>query len=106
MYVMQVQIMAKLVILLNLVVQFNAKADQISCPILQCNDPYEGNGELDKSHYDLCWKVEEEQPMKIMNVYSCDWYKSNSKSKLNAGAARQCDFSPSMSEFAWLDELT
>ena len=44
--------------------------------------------------------------MKIMNVYSCDWYKSNSKSKLNAGAARQCDFSPSMSEFAWLDELT
>lgn len=75
-------------------------ADMISCPVLQCTEPDLG-GAVD---YDLCWKVEEAQPMKIMRAYQCDWYIANEKSNLEIDAVSTCDFSTATNEFAWVNE--
>ena len=88
--------------LLMLMMGFVVKADKISCPILQCDDPILGG----PINYDLCWKVDETQPMTIMKSHSCDWYIANEKSNLEAGLVSTCDFSATNGEFAWVDELT
>jgi len=79
-----------------------SRAAKISCPILQCDDPLL-NGPIE---YDLCWKVEEVQPMRVIRSYDCDWYIGNEKSNLKEGVTSTCDFSVKSGEFAWINELT
>ena len=45
-----------------------SNADTISCPILQCNEPYTGNSDVEIEK-DMCWTVEETQPMKVMRSH-------------------------------------
>ena len=77
-------------------------ADKISCPLLQCDPPQLGG----KITYDLCWKVDETQPMTIMKSHDCEWYIANEKSNLEVDVISTCDFSAQNGEFAWVDELT
>lgn len=77
-------------------------AETISCPVLTCTEPDLG-GAVD---YDLCWKVEETQPMTIMRAYQCDWYIANDKSNLDLDVTSTCDFSATNGKFAWVDEST
>jgi len=78
------------------------EAEKIACPVLQCSDPLL-DGPID---YDLCWKVEENQPMTIMKSHDCEWYIGNEKSNLEVDVISTCDFSATNGEFAWVDELT
>ena len=50
-----------------------SNADTISCPILQCNEPYLGNTDTEIEK-DMCWTVEENQPMEVMRSHECSWY--------------------------------
>ena len=79
------------------------KAEKIACPILQCSDPLL-DGPID---YDLCWKVEDNQPMTIMKSHDCVWYIGNEKSNLEVDVISTCDFTAHEDGgFAWVDELT
>lgn len=78
------------------------RAESIACPKLICGDP-DPDGPID---YDLCWKVVEEQPMRTMKAYDCDWYIGNEKSNLEVDVISTCDFSATTGEYAWVDELT
>ena len=78
------------------------KDGKITCPILQCDEPLLG-GPID---YDLCWKVEENQPMGKMTSHDCEWYIANEKSNLEVDVISTCDFTATNGEFAWVNELT
>ena len=78
------------------------KAGQISCPALQCEDPLI-DGKID---YDLCWSVDETQPIVTYTAHTCEWYLAKEKSNLEIDVISTCDFSALSGEYAWVDELT
>ncbi len=97
-------IMALKPLLLTMVIMFitTVLGKEISCPTLQCDDPLE-DGKID---YDLCWSVDETQPLMTYTAHKCEWYLAKEKSNLEIDVISTCDFSASSGEYAWVDELT
>lgn len=62
--------MNTLLVVMGLFMATTTMADEISCPILVCEDPAL-DGPID---YDLCWHVTDEQPMKTIRSHNCEWY--------------------------------
>ena len=76
------------------------RAGQITCPTIQCAEQDKDKPGLKA---DLCYKHDQQQPNKYVQVYQCDWYQFWGLSKL-MGNEVACELDILNGEFAWVEE--